>query len=302
MKWKKLGQIILPDAKVCWMATYVGPTFVRVIEDEIWLYVSGRDSQNQSRVGIVRATLRGEEFQILAVSREPVMELGELGTFDESGVSYPWLIEADGDLLMYYVGWVAGGKNRFMNFTGLARSKDNGLSFSRVSRVPILDRTDGEPFGTGSCCVFRSSDQWYMYYTSFDRWDPVPGKNRPCYNIKLAVSTDGMSWSRPGRIVIGYKDSEEYVISKPMLIREDGLFRLWYCSRGEDYRIGYAESVDGLQFQRLDDEVGITVSTEGWDSQMVEYAFIFDFGGQRYMVYNGNQFGKTGLGLAVLEA
>jgi hypothetical protein len=35
---------------------------------------------------------------------------------------------------------------------------------------------------------------------------------------------------------------------------------------------------------------------------MIEYPFVFDHGGARYMLYNGNGYGRSGVGLAVLEA
>jgi hypothetical protein len=51
----------------------------------------------------------------------------------------------------------------------------------------------------------------------------------------------------------------------------------------------------------MDERVGIHVSANGWDSEMIEYAFVFDLNGDRFMIYNGNDFGKTGLGYARLE-
>ncbi|MDR0233611.1 MAG: hypothetical protein LBI31_02235 [Zoogloeaceae bacterium] len=39
---------------------------------------------------------------------------------------------------------------------------------------------------------------------------------------------------------------------------------------------------------------------ETWP-EMIEYSIVFDHGRQRYMLYNGNGYGKTGFGLAVLE-
>jgi len=85
-----------------------------------------------------------------------------------------------------------------------------------------------------------------------------------------------------------------------MLLKEGGLYKMWYCCRGGLYRIGYAESSDGKRFQRMDNEVGLGVTPGAWDGDMVEYAFVFDYKKNRYMVYNGNDYGKTGLGLAVL--
>jgi predicted GH43/DUF377 family glycosyl hydrolase len=76
---------------------------------------------------------------------------------------------------------------------------------------------------------------------------------------------------------------------------------MWYSYRGRSYRIGYAESDNGIEWVRKDEEVGIDVSESGWDSEMIEYPYIFDHEGQRYMLYNGNGYGRTGIGLAVLE-
>jgi hypothetical protein len=202
---------------------------------------------------------------------------------------------------MYYVGWVNGGKNRFQNFTGLAISNDGMKTFQRVKRVPILDRTDAEPVGSGSCSVFIEDGVWKMYYTAFDDWEEFGKKNKPHYNLKFAYSKDGINWVREKKVIIDYKDSSEHIIGKPMIIKENGIYKLWYSHRGDAYRIGYAESADGLNYTRKDKEVAITVSDTGWDSEMLEYAYVFDYQGKRCMIYNGNNFGKTGLGIAVWE-
>ena len=85
---------------------------------------------------------------------------------------------------------------------------------------------------------------------------------------------------------------------------------MWYCFRGsvnyrtdkaQSYRIGYAESKDGIEWTRKDDEVGIERSESGWDSVMMEYPFVYEHKGEKYLLYNGNGFGETGIGFAVLK-
>ena len=78
---------------------------------------------------------------------------------------------------------------------------------------------------------------------------------------------------------------------------------MWYSYKykGRPYTIGYAESTDGLAWHRKDDEAGIGVSGFGWDSEMVEYAYIHSAGGKQYMFYNGNDYGRFGIGLAVRD-
>ena len=90
-------------------------------------------------------------------------------------------------------------------------------------------------------------------------------------------------------------------MSRPCVLKENGLYKMWYSYRGQSYRIGYAESKDGFEWTRMDADVGIDVSESGWDSEMIEYPFVFDQNGERFMLYNGNSYGKTGIGLARLE-
>jgi hypothetical protein len=125
------------------------------------------------------------------------------------------------------------------------------------------------------------------------------------YHIKYAESIDGIDWKRNGVVAIDYIDDYEYAISAPRVILEAGIYKMWFSSRAtkdiDTYRIRYAESEDGINWTRKDNEVGLNVSASGWDSKMICYPFIFDNKGKRYMLYNGNDYGKTGFGLAVLE-
>jgi hypothetical protein len=120
-------------------------------------------------------------------------------------------------------------------------------------------------------------------------------------HIKYAESRDGIDWGRDGHVCIDFGAPDEYAISRPCVVKDGDVYRMWYSHRGSAYRIGYAESADGFDWQRRDEVVGIDVSPSGWDSEMVEYACVFDHGGSRHMLYNGNGYGRTGIGHAVLE-
>ena len=127
----------------------------------------------------------------------------------------------------------------------------------------------------------------------------VGGQPRHYYHIRYAESSDGLRWSRRARPCIDYASPDEYAISRPCVVRDRDAYRLWYASRGAAYRIGYAESADGLDWTRKDADAGLDVSAAGWDSEMVAYPCVFDAGGRRYLLYNGNGYGRTGIGLAV---
>src|ERR1700752_5278547 len=137
MKWKKLGVLIHPDKNTYWMASHVGPSFAEVIDDKkLAIYVTGRDMNNVSRIGIVYVSLEGEKHSVLEISQKVLFDVGEIGTFDESGVSYPWLVRQGTNVFMYYAGWVAGGLSRFQNYAGVAVSKDGGKTYTRPKNVP----------------------------------------------------------------------------------------------------------------------------------------------------------------------
>jgi hypothetical protein len=301
MKWRKLGRIIEPDPDVSWMSAYCGPTFVKIVPGRVMrVYMSGRDPQNISRIGTVDIDLRDMKT-IVGVSAQPVFDVGEPGCFDERGVAYPWLVEDGARTLMYYVGWIAGGLGGFINTTGVAETSGSADRFVRVTRAPMLDRTDAEPIGSGSVCALREADGWRMWYTSFDPWKRVATGFRHFYCIKYATSADGVNWQRPGQRCISYRDETEHAIGKPCVLQRAGRYEMWYSYRGPVYRIGCAVSEDGINWVRQDDQAGITVSESGWDSEMIEYAHVFEHQGTQFMTYNGNRFGQTGVGLAVRE-
>ncbi len=198
------------------------------------------------------------------------------------------------------MGWSLGVTVPFYFYIGLAISEDGGKSFHKVFSSPILDRNWVDPYLTGSPCVLVENDTWKMWYVSGNRWEMENNRPKHYYNIKYAESADGVNWDRRGIVCIDFKSEDEHAIARPSVLKENGIYKMWHSYRGKSYRIGYAESRDGLHWERKDREVGIDVSVSGWDSEMIEYPFVFDHKGERYMLYNGNGYGKTGIGLAVL--
>jgi hypothetical protein len=120
--------------------------------------------------------------------------------------------------------------------------------------------------------------------------------------VKYAESGDGISWRREGATAISLASGAEIAVARPCVLRDPGLYRMWYCYRGDYYRIGYAESNDGRRWTRLDERAGIQVSESGWDSEAICYPSVFDAEGRRYMLYNGNRYGLSGFGIAILES
>jgi len=295
--WTKLGRLLHADPARAWMATFTGPSFAMPRADgtAVDLFVTGRDAENRSRIGVV--TLSADLDGVVAISDAPVFDLGTLGAFDENGVSYPWIVAADGTLFMYYVGWVPTVLTPFQNHLGLAIRRD-GEAWRRYSRAPILERTDDEFLSTGSAAVLREGVLWRMWYTCFREWGAAADNPKHVYTIKYAESSNGVEWRRRNQVCIDVASPEEYAIGRPSVLVDGDLYHMWYSYRGGAYRIGYAWSSDGVRWTRRDDLAGIDVSSSGWDSESICYGHVFRWKSELYMVYCGNHYGRDGLGLA----
>lgn len=281
------------------MVTHATVPFAENIGGDLYrIYFSGRDRLNRSLIGYVEVNINEPE-KILYITEKPVLGLGALGCFDDNGVTPSWVVNHDDKKYLYYIGWNKGSTVRMALIAGLAVSQDGGKSFTRVSRGPLLERTDAEPYSILTApCVLIENGIWRMWYVSGVEW---VDRDTPRYNIKYAESKDGIKWDRRGVVCIDFRWPEENALARPCVLKESDLYQMWYSYKGEDYRIGYAESKDGITWERKDEEAGIDISDSGWDSEMIEYAFVFKHKGRRYMLYNGNDYGKEGIGYAIME-
>jgi predicted GH43/DUF377 family glycosyl hydrolase len=263
------------------------------------VYFAGRDTKNRSHIGYFDIKL-GKTSRILQVCESALVAPGPAGTFDDSGCNTPWVVNHSGKKYLYYTGWSLGVTVPFYLFVGLAISDDGGQTFDKVSQTPILDRNEIDPYLAASSCVIIDKGIWKMWYVSGTRWEIVNGRARYCSHIKYSTSSDGIHWNRNGRVCIDHRYPAEHIIGRPCVLKKNGIYEMWYSCRGENYRVGYATSNDGLTWQRKDEEAGIGVSEKGWDSEMICYPYVFEHSGTMYMLYNGNGYGKTGIGLATM--
>lgn len=304
--WKKLGLIYCPDGKSDWMKTHaMMPLIDNLSNDEARIYFSSRDERGRSQGAFIEINLN-DPFRILKVSERPVLKLGNLGAFDDAGIMPTCLVNLKNKKYLYYNGWTLGRNVPFFSFNGAAVSRDGGVTFEKLSRGPaVLFSNDTDPYSTFAPFVIKEGEIWKIWYVSLIKWVEENGALKHYYNIRYAESDDGINWKREGKVCIDFKNKYEYAIARPFVLKENGKYKMWYSFRESEnnrtYRIGYAESNDGKEWERMDDEINLEVSDSGWDSEMTEYSYLYDFKGKRYMLYNGNSYGKTGIGLAVLE-
>jgi hypothetical protein len=299
MRWLKRGLLIEPPVHLPWSTSHAAVPHVQENDGLLDVYFTTRDDRRRSHIAVAQVDL---ERRLVEVARDPVLVPGPLGAFDDSGVMTSCLVRDGDQSYLYYQGWSLGVTVPFYVFGGCAVSEGSGAAFERVSPAPVLGRHPVDPFMCSSPWVLLEEDRWRMWYVSNLGWRRrAEGDLHYVVHIKYAESNDGLAWKRDGRVCIDFASPGEYAISRPCVLKDGELYRMWYSYRGDAYRIGYAESHDGLRWDRRDDDAGIEVSPEGWDSEMVEYACVFDHGGSRHMLYNGNGYGATGIGHAVLS-
>jgi hypothetical protein len=304
MRWSKRGLLLPAPVGVSWAVSHAAlPVVHEDANGRLEMLFTARDGRGRSHIGAASIDLGNG--RAIDVEAQALLDPGELGGFDDSGATSSCLVvdESSQRRYLFYTGWSLGVTVPFYLSAGLAISDDGGCSYRRASRAPILPCNDVDPFLTASPWVIRDSDRWRMWYVSGSGWEERPeGAPRHRYHIKYAESSDGISWQRTNRVCIDYDGHDEYAFGRPCVKQDGGVYRMWYCSRGSTYRIGYAESADGLEWERRDADVGIDLAPVGWDSEMQAYPIVVDHRGDRYLLYNGNGYGATGIGYAILAS
>ncbi|ONG51677.1 hypothetical protein BKE38_15700 [Pseudoroseomonas deserti] len=302
------GRLLLRPLPGCWwMAGGLGAFCPMLGPDgALRLYLGGRDAEGRSHIGRLDFDGPPEADRAPALRRllGPLLSLGAPGCFDADGTGYPWLVEADGAMRMYYVGWQRlGGAVPFRNQIGLAISRDGGDSFFRFSRAPLLPANDAEPIGHGSCAVQRLSDgRWRLLYTSFLEWAATPGGgHRHRYQLHTAWSEDGLDWQRPGDVAVPLADAGEYALGAPAPWRAgDGTERIVFTARGDRYRL-FLGTADGPgRFRRH--PAPLVIPAGDWDDAMQCYPRILRAGDHDVLFYAGNGYGRAGIGFLPLPA
>jgi hypothetical protein len=309
MKWIKKGLIFRPQNNYGWMISHASiPLVDSVNDEELRIYFGTRDRQGRSLPTYLEV-FADDPQQILYIHDQPILSLGKLGTFDDNGIMPSWIVNNGNKKYLYYIGWNPQVTVPYRLSIGLAISEDGGQSFAKYSEGPIFDRDIDEPYFKTAPCVIHDGDTWKMWYVSCTGWEIINQRPEPRYHVKYAVSDNGIHWQTTNYVCIDY-DSLADAIGRPCVLRRNGIYRMFYSYRAiknyrddptQSYRLGYAESMDGIHWRKYNDKVGIEKSTTGWDSQMLEYSYVFSWKKKTYLFYNGNGFGESGFGYALLE-
>jgi predicted GH43/DUF377 family glycosyl hydrolase len=302
MKWEKKGIIYSPDGEKGWRNnSFSTPTPFLLNDGVIRIYGSFRDEEGIGRIGYVDVEAANPS-KIISVSKNPVLDIGEPGMFDDNGVILGDILKVDEKIYMYYVGFQLVKRVKFFAFSGLAISHDGGNSFLRVKKTPIIDRTEKAPFIRAIHSIMYDDGIFKCWYAADKGWQYIDCKPYPSYNIWYMESKDGLNFSPNDNIMCIDTQGSEYRIGRPRVYKTKEKYIMLYTRDfiERNYIAGYAESNEGINWNRIDQNVGIEKSRTGWDSEMCCYPSLFRHDNKIYAFYNGNGFGKTGFGYAEL--
>ena len=315
-KWKKLGRVFNPQEieNIPWLKEFAQAPSVIIYEKFIRVYFSCRpapDSNGQYVSYSAFIDLNRENlFERVNIGKEPILKLGELGTFDEFGTYPSSVIRSGNDLFVYYGGWTRCESVPFNVAIGIAKSDDDGKTFNKLGPGPVLSYSVNEPFILSGPKIRRFNNKWYLWYIAGSKWILDNGKPEPVYKIRMATSEDGLNWTKLNKDLIESRVEENEAQASPDVFFYEGKYHMFFCYRyssnyrgkNNGYRIGYASSEDIFNWKREDSKAGIDISESGWDSEMISYPHVFELDKTIYMLYLGNQVGRYGFGLAKLEA
>ncbi|AFJ43299.1 hypothetical protein [Francisella orientalis] len=309
MKWIKKCLIFkADDIKSDFIKSHAQIPTVLVLEDRFRVYFATRPKPGLSMTTYMDLDIKDPK-KILYIHDQPIFELGKDGMYDEHGVMPQSIVKYDDKVCMYIGGWSRRESIPYSNWTGLAESYDEGKTFKKVFEGPVFDRTPVELYSATGFYAMKAKNMLHAFYASGMGWIKKNNKYEEIYVIKTATSKDGVNWCRDGKQIIPTPKKCFQATHRPSVIYKNDIYHMWFCYRGvEDfrngrdaYRIGYAWSKDLKNWNRDDERAGINISKEGWDSKMMAYPHVVETLYGTYMFYNGNGFGQSGFGYAVLE-
>ncbi len=318
MKWIKLGKIFDPTQhKLSNECVYFAQSpQALVFDDFVRIYFSTRavDKSNGKFLShIAFVDMRLNLIDTIRVADKTVIPLGERGCFDEHGI-FPMNVVRRGDAIYGYTcGWSRRVSVSVDTAIGLAISRDGGLTFQRIGDGPVLTASLHEPCLVGDAFVRAIGGELHMWYIFGTGWRRSSTDTSPerTYKIGHAVSADGINWVKEeARQIVADRLGTDESQALPTVIEIDGRYEMYFCyrqsfdfreNRARGYRIGHSYSDDLKNWTRDDHDPLLEGATGEWDSDMLCYPHVFECRGKVYLLYNGNEFGRYGFGLAVLD-
>lgn len=312
--WRRLGRVFDPQALAPypWMQEFAQCPTPFVLDDEtIRVIVSTRptrdaDGSYVSHPGYVDIS-RKDPRDAIGISPAPLLPLGAAGMFDEFGIMPSSLVTVGEISYLYYTGWTRMVSVPFSTAIGLAISRDGGRSFAKAGNGPLLGIALDDPYLVNTPIVRIVDGTWHMWYVTGKRWLDADTGPEIVLRVAHATSSDGLAWDRSCAPVIQtLLDDECQDMFCPIRIGDcwHAFFAFRHATgfrtdRQRSYRLGHAWSRDLHNWIR-DDHAGLDRPETGWDALMICSSQFLEVDGRYLMFYCGNDFGRSGFGIAEL--
>lgn len=302
--WNDLGLIFRVNQLTDWAVShcYV-PTAVE-LDDRIRVFCAFWDNCNRGRLGYIDLN-KQQPTEILGFSAQPVMSDASPNSFDSDGVTPLSIVKHEHELRLYYAGWKRfdDPNRRYTLYTGLAFSENNGLSFRRYSNEPIMKpRSRDELIRTGGF-VLQRGDKWQTWLATSYGVSYTGEKAIPKYKLETMVSADGIKWPSKQKVVFDFVEGSILGYGRSAVWSELDGYQGMFSVRSWDSRyhgIYHATSKDGLTWSPLSlNGMGFSVGDTCDNQVEVSFPSIISQKNRYLMFYNGNDFGKEGLRLAI---
>jgi hypothetical protein len=299
MDWKAGGFINVNFWAQLGLNYSLQPTPIFLQSECLRIYLGVRDNSGVSRVMYIEVN-PSNPSEVYGHSKSCGLDIGSPGMFDDNGV-VPTIARRteEGSIFLYYAGYQIPNRTKFLAFGGLAISTDNGENFERFSKVPVMDRCDGEEiFRVPHSMLYDSiKNKWQVWYGAGNSYRTHNNLPSPSYDIRYCESNDGITFS-PGRVVISFADNNETRVGRPYVTKDaEGNFEMYFAkyNLGGTFRLAYADSKDGIQWRRNDSKANLKLRSSGEDSNMSSYPATYFKGEYQFLLYNGNEYGKHGI-------
>lgn len=302
MAWQDLGIIFKVNNLFPWAVSHCYVPTAIAMNDYIRIFAAFWDANMYGRLGYVDVCSQ-DPRKVIRVSAEPIMADATPGAFDQDGVTPLSALKLNNQIRLYYAGWKKYNleNKRYTLFTGLATSTSND-QFIRYSNACILGPRNASDHLRTGCMVMQDGNIWRNWFAAFEKTIIINGKSTPAYNLSVAVSNDGINWDRETVVfpliegsIMGYGRSAIWMQNNIY----HGLFpvRSW---NGKYSDILYSTSNDAINWQPLSKD-GMAFTASHTCDQQTDVCFpsIIEQENRILMFYNGNNFGKDGLRLAI---
>lgn len=301
MKWTKIGKIYSVTKKDDFLVTHASNPLAIKANDSVYrIFFSGRNKDNKSSIGWVDYDF--DSFDIKDSCNGSVLNFSEQSnSYFSHGISIGNMYEINNKKSILFMGWQIRGNDHWRGDIGKISLSDNLNNLKIESEKPFLSVSDEDPISLSYPWVMREDNLFKMWYGSTIDWSSENGEM--IHVIKYATSKNGVNWTMHG-LAVPYELNKAQAFSRPTVYKNNGTYHMWYSCRsgsGEKYRIGYSKSSDGINWRRGNPGIDVSKSKFSWDSEMICYPFVFEHKDQLIMLYNGNNHGANGFGMAVMN-